>query len=48
MQIFDKSGNTLFGPKHIGVLWNGCGSDWVLGNITDPIILYDEIATNGL
>ena len=37
-QIFDKSGNSLYGPSNLGSLWAGSG------NNGDPIVMYDEAA----
>jgi len=41
-QIFDKEGNTLFGPADNRTLWNGFIGPWTGTNDGDPIILYDE------
>jgi len=43
-EIFDKSGNTLFGPADNSTIWNGFIGDWTGTNDGDPIVLYDEQA----
>jgi hypothetical protein len=43
-QIFDKQGNSLYGPADNRTLWNGFIGPWTSTNDGDPIILYDELA----
>src|SRR4029453_13726083 len=39
-QIFDKSGNSLFGPAANNTLWSGFGGDCQTDNAGDPVVLY--------
>lgn len=43
-QIFDKSGNSLYGPALSSTLWSGFTGPWTGTNDGDPIVLYDEYA----
>jgi len=43
-QIFDKQGNSLYGPADNRTLWNGFIGPWTGTNDGDPIVLYDEQA----
>jgi hypothetical protein len=43
-QIFDKQGNSLYGPADNRTLWNGFIGPWTGTNDGDPVILYDELA----
>ena len=43
-QIFDKEGNSLYGPADNQTLWNGFIGPWTGTNDGDPVILYDEEA----
>jgi hypothetical protein len=43
-QIFDKSGNSLFGPAANNTLWSGFGGDCQTDNAGDPVVLYDRLA----
>ncbi|MDT8393238.1 MAG: GEVED domain-containing protein [Bacteroidales bacterium] len=43
-QIFDKSGNSLYGPADNITLWDGFNGPWSGTNDGDPIVLYDEYA----
>jgi PKD repeat protein len=43
-QIFDKNGNTLFGPVNNSTLWDGFVGPWTGTNNGEPIVLYDEYA----
>jgi hypothetical protein len=43
-QIFDKEGNSLYGPADNRTLWSGFIGPWTGTNDGDPIILYDEQA----
>jgi len=42
--IFDKQGNTLYGPADNSTLWDGFIGPWTGTNDGDPIIVYDEEA----
>lgn len=44
LQIWDKSGNTLYGPTLSSTLWDGFTGPWTGTNDGDPIVLYDEQA----
>src|SRR5262249_7161394 len=44
-QIFDKSGNSLFGPAANVTLWSGFGGPCETGpDFSDPVVLYDQLA----
>ncbi len=43
-QIFDKEGNSLYGPVDNSTLWQGFIGSWSGTNDGDPIVLYDEQA----
>ncbi len=43
-QIFDKSGNSLFGPANNNTLWAGFGGACQTSNSGDPVVLYDREA----
>src|ERR1041385_2830046 len=43
-QIFDKSGNSLFGPAANNTLWSGFSGDCQTDNAGDPVVLYDQLA----
>ena len=43
-QIFDKSGNSLFGPAANNTLWSGFGGPCQTENAGDPVVLYDQLA----
>jgi len=47
-QIWDKQGNSLYGPADNSTLWNGFGDPWDGTNDGDPVILYDEEADRWL
>ena len=47
-QIFDKSGNSLFGPAANNTLWSGFGGDCQTDNAGDPVVLYDQLADRWL
>ncbi len=42
MQIWDKNGNSLYGPVPSSTLWDGFEGPWTGTNDGDPIVLYDE------
>jgi len=41
-QIWDKNGNSLYGPAASSTLWDGFTGPWTGTNDGDPIVLYDE------
>lgn len=41
-QIWDKSGNSIYGPADNSTLWDGFTGPWTGTNDGDPIVLYDE------
>jgi hypothetical protein len=43
-QIFDKEGNSLYGPADNSTLWNGFIGPWTGHNDGDPVVVYDELA----
>lgn len=43
-QVFDREGNSLYGPVDNSTLWDGFIGPWTGTNDGDPIILYDEVA----
>ena len=43
-QIFDKSGNSLYGPADNNTMWSGFGGLCETNNDGDPIVLYDHLA----
>ena len=43
-EIFDKEGNSLYGPADNRTLWSGFIGPWTATNDGDPILLYDELA----
>jgi hypothetical protein len=43
-QIFDREGNSLYGPADNSTLWQGFIGSWTGTNDGDPILLYDELA----
>jgi len=43
-QIWDKNGNSLYGPAQSSTLWNGFTGPWTGTNDGDPIVHYDEYA----
>ncbi len=47
-QIWDKQGNSLYGPADNSTLWDGFGDPWDGTNDGDPIVLYDEEADRWL
>jgi hypothetical protein len=47
-QIFDKSGNSLFGPAANNTLWAGFGGDCQTDNSGDPVVIYDQLADRWL
>ena len=47
-QIFDKNGNSLFGPAANNTLWAGFGGPCQTENAGDPVVLYDQLADRWL
>src|ERR1043166_219840 len=47
-EIFDKSGNVLFGPAANNTLWDGFGGPCETENAGDPVVLYDQLADRWL
>jgi hypothetical protein len=47
-QVFDKSGNSLFGPVPNNTLWSGFGGNCQTHNDGDPVVLYDQLADRWL
>lgn len=43
-QVFDKNGNSLYGPAEGNTLWSGFGGLCQTSNAGDPIVLYDSMA----
>ena len=43
-QIFNKAGQSLFGPAANNTLWSGFGGDCQTDNAGDPVVLYDQLA----
>lgn len=48
IQIFDKNGNTLYGPTNNNTIWSGFGGACQTRNDGDPIVLYDQLADRWL
>lgn len=44
LQVFDKAGNSVYGPVKTATLWSGFSGNWNDHNDGDAIILYDENA----
>ncbi len=47
-QIWDKHGNSLYGPFDNSTIWDGFEGDWTGTNDGDPIVLYDQEADRWL
>ncbi|HNB50880.1 MAG TPA: hypothetical protein PK530_03005 [Anaerolineales bacterium] len=47
-QIFDKAGNSLYGPVANNTLWAGFGGPCQTENAGDPVVLHDQIADRWL
>ncbi|MCB0077107.1 MAG: hypothetical protein KDD73_06750 [Anaerolineales bacterium] len=43
-QIFDKSGNSVFGPVFNNAFWAGFGGPCQTNNAGDPIVLHDQLS----
>lgn len=48
MAVFDKAGNTLWGPVNNSTIWGGFGGECQLSNDGDPIVQYDQLADRWL
>ncbi|NVN95941.1 MAG: T9SS type A sorting domain-containing protein [Bacteroidetes bacterium] len=44
LQIFNKTGTSLYGPVTTSTIWNGFSGNWTGHNDGDAIVLYDENA----
>jgi Ca2+-binding RTX toxin-like protein len=44
LQVFNKSGVSLYGPAGINTLWSGFGGVCEAYSVGDPIVLYDPMA----
>jgi hypothetical protein len=44
LQVFDKSGTSLFGPVAINSVWSGFGGACQNENFGDPVVVYDQLA----
>src|SRR5438093_7547908 len=47
-QIFNKNGQSLFGPAANNTLWSGFGGGCQTQNAGDPVVLYDQLADRWL
>lgn len=47
-QIYDKNGNSLYGPYQNSTIWSGFDGPWTGTNDGDPIVLYDQYADRWL
>ncbi len=41
-QIWDKNGNSLYGPADLSTIWDGFTGPWEGTNDGDPVVLYDH------
>ncbi len=48
LQVFNKSGTSLYGPVDGNVIWTGFPGDCATTNDGDPIVLYDQFADRWL
>lgn len=48
LQIFSKTGTSLYGPVATSTIWNGFNGNWTGHNDGDAVILYDENADRWL
>jgi hypothetical protein len=48
LQVFDKTGTSLFGPVNINSLWAGFGGACQTENAGDPVVLHDQLADRWL
>ncbi len=47
-QIWDKHGNSLYGPFDNSTIWDGFNGDWTGTNDGDPVVLYDQASDRWL
>ena len=47
-EIWDKQGNSLYGPFDNSTIWDGFTGDWTGTNDGDPVVLYDQAADRWL
>lgn len=47
-EVFDKNGNSVYGPAANNILWTGLGGPCETDNDGDPIVLYDQGADRWL
>jgi hypothetical protein len=48
LQVFSKTGTSLFGPVNINSLWAGFGGACQTENAGDPVVLHDQLADRWL
>ncbi len=48
LQVWDKMGNSVFGPVNINTLWAGFGGACQNENSGDPVVLHDQLADRWL
>jgi hypothetical protein len=48
MQVFNKSGGSLYGPVNANTIWSGFGGSCQSRNDGDPVVLYDPMADRWL
>ena len=44
LQVFSKTGTSLFGPVDINMIWTGFGGACETENAGDPVVLYDQLS----
>lgn len=44
IQIFSKTGTSLYGPVATSTLWSGFAGNWTGHNDGDAVVMYDEVA----
>lgn len=44
LQVFDRTGASLFGPVNINMIWSGFGGACQNENAGDPVVVYDQLA----
>lgn len=48
LQVFSKTGTSLYGPVTTSTIWNGFNGNWTGHNDGDAVVLYDENADRWL
>ena len=48
IQIFNRTGTSVFGPVNTNTLWAGFGGACETENAGDPVVLYDQLANRWL